>query len=138
MILLKNLIKVAVVFLITTTVQAQTCTVSGKIIDAKTLEPLPFASVFFNNTTIGAMSDANGDFVLANILQPSIHELIVSFLGYEHYKIKLSLSASELKLGIVRLKPLETELTAVVVSAPKDRPFAWKKNCGYFKFTDRN
>ncbi|MBI1768549.1 MAG: carboxypeptidase-like regulatory domain-containing protein [Bacteroidetes bacterium] len=128
---LKKIEKFVALCFFATTVHAQTCRVSGKITNAKTFEPLPMASVFLNNTTIGTMSDANGDFVLENISQPSTHELVVSFLGYEPYKTKLSLSVSELKLGVIRLRPSDIELATVEVSASKD--VEWEKKLKKFK-----
>ncbi|MBK8292426.1 MAG: carboxypeptidase-like regulatory domain-containing protein [Flammeovirgaceae bacterium] len=45
----------------------QTGQVSGRILDSQTLEPLPFANVFINNTTIGTASDMNGEFLLPKV-----------------------------------------------------------------------
>ena len=45
----------------------QTSKISGRVLDAKTLGPLPFANVFINNTTIGTTTDENGFFKLNNV-----------------------------------------------------------------------
>ena len=44
---------------------SQTGQINGKVLDSKTQEPLPFANVFINNTTIGVAADANGDFTFS-------------------------------------------------------------------------
>jgi iron complex outermembrane receptor protein len=54
---------------------------SGKITDLKTGEPLPGASVYFADDKIGTIADAQGKYILNNI--PSGHHIIeVSFTGY--------------------------------------------------------
>ena len=65
-------------------------TLSGKITDGKTGEPLSGASVYFADDKIGTSADADGKYVLTNI--PSGHHVIeVSHTGYatlvEHIEI---------------------------------------------------
>ncbi len=110
---------------------AQTCTIFGKVIDAKTQEPIPFANVFLNNTTLGVASDVEGVFVLKNIRQPSTHELIVSFVGYQTHKTRISLTNTELNLGIIRLQPSEVQLNTVEIKGTKD--VQWEKKIKKFK-----
>ena len=112
-------------------VSLQAQTLSGKVVDAKTLEPLPFANVFLNNTTIGTTTELNGEFLLKNVRQPAIYEVIFSFVGYESYKMKISLSTNELALGTIKLKPSETELVTVEVKGTKDTQ--WEKKMKRFK-----
>ena len=116
-------------WLLTISLQAQT--ISGKVIDAKTLEPLPFANVFINNTTIGTTSEMNGEFSLRNVRQPAIYEVIFSFVGYESFKMKVSLTENDLRLGAVRLKPSEIELSSLEVKGTKDTE--WEKKLRKFK-----
>lgn len=117
--------------LMTNLIIAQTCTITGKIIDSKTLESIPFANVFLNNTTLGTVTEINGEFSIKNVHQPSVHELVISFVGYETYKTKISLTAEELKMGVIRLKPSETELSTVEVKGTKD--VDWEKKLKRFK-----
>jgi len=44
--------------------QAAAQGVRGRVRDAKTSEPLPFANVYLNNTTIGTAADESGDYLL--------------------------------------------------------------------------
>ncbi len=54
---------------------------SGKITDLKTGEPLPGASVYFADDKIGTIADAQGKYILNNI--PSGHHIIeISSAGY--------------------------------------------------------
>ncbi len=116
-------------WLLSISLQAQT--ISGKVIDAKTLEPLPFANVFINNTTIGTTSEMNGEFSLRNVRQPASYEVIFSFVGYESFKMKVSLTENELRLGAVRLKPSEIELSSLEIKGTKDTE--WEKKLRKFK-----
>src|SRR5687767_3380954 len=53
---------------------------SGKIIDAKS-NPVSKASVSILNTNIGAITDANGVFIIRNIL-PGNYTVQISAIGY--------------------------------------------------------
>jgi len=56
--------------------------IKGKIFDSETKEPLSFASVYLEGTTIGTVSDRKGQFSL--ILKDRIFtKLVVSFTGYK-------------------------------------------------------
>ena len=55
--------------------------ISGTVIDQKTLEPLEGASVYFEGTTRGGITDAKGQFTL-NIGQQISSPLVVTYLGY--------------------------------------------------------
>ena len=112
-------------------ISAQTCTITGKVIDSKTEEPIPFANVFLNNTTQGTVTELTGEFTLKNILQPAIHELVFSYVGYETYKTKISLTADQLNMRVIRLKPSETILNTVEVKGFKD--VEWEKKLKSFK-----
>lgn len=60
---------------------AQTGTVKGRIFNAKTNEPLEFATVQIQGTTIGVTTDLDGNYeIKAN---PAFVRLMVSYVGYE-------------------------------------------------------
>ncbi len=68
-------------FVITTfAVFAQTRTISGKIIDAATKEPLAGATVLVKGTTTGTATDANGKFTLE--VPASAKAITISYIGY--------------------------------------------------------
>ena len=58
--------------------------IRGKVVDATTNEPVPFASVVIWNTTIGAMTDFDGNFLFTGI-KPGYIEVRVSSVGYATY-----------------------------------------------------
>jgi len=60
---------------------AQTGTVKGRVYNAKTNEPLEFATVQIQGTTIGNTTDLDGNYeIKAN---PAFVRLMVSYVGYE-------------------------------------------------------
>jgi len=65
--------------------QAQTGKIVGKIIDAKTGETLPGATVLIEGTTRGVSSDFDGNFSLGG-LQPGKYNLIASYITYDNKK----------------------------------------------------
>lgn len=103
----------------------------GKVLDSETLEALPFANVFLNNTTIGTTTDISGDFRLNSIRESGTYEIVFSFVGYESYKTKVNVGDGILNMGSIRLKPSEIELNTVEVQGTRDKE--WEKKLKKFK-----
>lgn len=61
--------------------QAQETRVSGKVIDANSGDPVPFANVVFKGTTIGVTTDFDGNFSLSTY-SPS-DSIVASYVGYK-------------------------------------------------------
>ncbi len=61
--------------------KSQQYTISGKIYEAETKEPLPFVPVIIKGTTIGAQSDFDGNFVIKT--DKLGDSLIASYVGYK-------------------------------------------------------
>ncbi len=61
--------------------------VKGKITDAATGEPLPFASVIVNGTMTGAMSDENGNYTIP---AAGDQTLVFSFFGYKTVSVPVA------------------------------------------------
>lgn len=92
--------------LLSASLPAQELTVQGRLVDAETGEPLPYATVYKGEGR-GALTNVEGDFRLYASAQDL---LTFSFVGYD----KLQLKAWEVP-RLVRLKPLERALKEVVV-----------------------
>jgi len=75
-----------VCFSLTTTVNAQSqpIRVSGNVTDAVTNESLPGVNVVIQNTTIGAVTDMEGNY---SLMAPSDAILVYSYIGYESQQI---------------------------------------------------
>jgi len=61
---------------------AQNGKINGRVYDALNNEPMPFVNVVINGTTIGAITDLDGNFLITG-LEPAIVRLSVSFVGYK-------------------------------------------------------
>lgn len=125
----KNLTLIILFCLLPFNLSAQN--VIGKVVDSKTLEALPFVNVYLNNTTIGTVADDNGEFNLNTIKERGTCELVFSFVGYETYKVKVTIGERPMKIGIVKLIPSEIKLSNVEVTATRDKQ--WERNLKKFK-----
>ena len=70
----------AILFLFSPMVTAQSLSISGKVIDKNSQEPVIGASVLIEGTSNGTITDLDGNFMLSNV--PSKGNLVVSYIGY--------------------------------------------------------
>ena len=92
---------------------AQTRTVTGKVLDAETGEPVPFASVAVKgSTTLGTYTLDDGTFSLPGVPQDAT-TLIASFVGYQDVEVPIG---NGVNLTIT-LEPDALFLDQVVVTA---------------------
>ena len=97
---------------------------SGIVKDSITGEPLAFVSVYFDGSTIGAMTDDNGAFALQN--DKGYNKLAVASLGYDT-KI-LDLKTGQKNDGLtIDLRPTAFEISEVIVK-PKREKYSRKDN----------
>lgn len=92
---------------------------TGIVTDKETGDPLPYATIGFQNTSMGTVANANGDYSLK--LPANFEELIleISFLGYESFLV----SATEIKPQMdFKLKPSFMQLAELVIRplSPQD------------------
>ena len=71
----------------TTALVAQTGKISGKIIDRKTGETLPGASVLIEGTVQGASSDFDGNYIITSV-KPGKYNVICKYVSYANKLIK--------------------------------------------------
>ncbi len=98
---------------IATLAHAQLTKVRGKILDSTTKEPLPFVNIAFKNTTIGVISDFDGNYYIET--RVAVDSLIFSFMGYERQafavkparfqEINVNMVPSAIALQEVIIKP---------------------------------
>lgn len=56
--------------------------IKGRIYNEKTNQPIEFATIFIQGTTIGSTSDLDGNYIFAGI-EPGFKRLVVSSIGFE-------------------------------------------------------
>jgi hypothetical protein len=104
---------------------AQTTTVvSGIVTDAGNKQPMPFVTVAFAGTTIGAPTNNDGKYNIST--DGAVKQIKVSFLGYKDAFLPV-------KQGIkqvinVRLVPVANQLNEVVVTSGKKPKYRNKDN----------
>mgnify|MGYP005843924325 CR=1 FL=1 len=89
--------------------------IGGQTVDADSNQPVPFANVYLEGTTIGTTSNSDGYFIL-DLQNKSTIPLVVSTIGYQSYRTE-DYSKSE-KL-LIKLKPNRYDLEAFEVKARK-------------------
>ena len=77
------------IFFITASTFAQT-ELKGKVADFLTFQPIESASVYIENTTIGSITNADGNFVLKVPQQHLQDTLVISSIGYKSFKVVIS------------------------------------------------
>ena len=75
---------ILIFFLLPFTVSAQQGVIQGRIFNTKNNAPVEFATVAIYGTTIGSISDLDGNFLFTG-LEPGYVELRVSSVGFENY-----------------------------------------------------
>jgi len=95
---------------------AQNYSVSGKVIDSESKEPLAFVNIVVNNGKYGGATDIDGKFLIKS--PQKILSLKLSYVGYETLSIPVSTSDQYL---IIKLKSTSYDLSEVVI-IPGENP----------------
>jgi CarboxypepD_reg-like domain len=101
--------------------------ISGKVLE-RSQNPVPFANVFINNTSIGTTTDINGEFLLKIPAKIQKIDLVISFVGYT--TLKKTIYKKDLKFeNFVFTLQGGMELSEVQVIAKHDREWnrKWRK-----------
>ena len=78
---------VALFCIVTGFSQNQSFTINGKVVDNKSNEPLPGASVIIKGTSNGVSTDVNGSFSIKS--SQDLNVLEISFIGYASQEVEL-------------------------------------------------
>ena len=108
---------------------SQNAQIKGKVVDAKTGETIPGANVYLEGTTIGGITDFDGNFNITNI-PPGVYNVKCSFISYtdgveknvqlkssEVKTINFSLYESSIALKTVKISTKKTERTESAIVA---------------------
>ncbi|MCX6212861.1 carboxypeptidase-like regulatory domain-containing protein [Spirosoma sp.] len=110
--------------------QAQTtATLTGSVTEAATGKPLPFASVYVNGSTRGAVTDEKGYYTLAGVPLGTV-EIAASFVGYQPATQTIRFDNTIPQKANFSLKPSEQTLDAVTV---RGNPKQWERHMRQFK-----
>ncbi|MFY0627136.1 MAG: carboxypeptidase-like regulatory domain-containing protein [Reichenbachiella sp.] len=90
----------------------------GIITDEKNI-PLPFATLYVNETTYGTTSNLEGSYGL--ILEPGRYELVFQYVGYKKKIVTVDLVDQDVALNI-QLESEALELKEVVITSDEEDP----------------
>ncbi|WP_106828688.1 DUF5686 and carboxypeptidase-like regulatory domain-containing protein [Parabacteroides pacaensis] len=99
-------------------------TAQGVVKDSITGEPISYASVLFKKSTIGTMTDDNGEFSLEN--NKGFTTLEITCLGYNKKQIDLKPGSKNINLEVL-LKPTSFAIQEVIIK-PKKEKYSKKDN----------
>ncbi len=105
----------ALLFLCSFVSFAQKATLKGTITDKASNEPLPGATIMVKGTTIGMITDFEGNYELPN-LNPGKQVFAISFIGYSSMEKEIELVANEVTTFDVQLNADLIGLDEVVVT----------------------
>src|SRR5574342_43648 len=103
--------------------------ISGHVTDAGSGLPLPNVNVFLANTTLGAVTDAEGWYNIRGV-PVGTYELVASLLGYEMQKNSVRVTTADATVNL-RLTSTTLAMGEVEVLATPDRE--WQKNLQRFE-----
>lgn len=86
-------IPVFIVLMFPLLAMAQETVVKGKVTDANSGDPIPFANVIFQGTSIGGTTDFDGNFTFKTTLPTDT--VIVSYVGYKEKRKKITRKVSQ-------------------------------------------
>ena len=115
----KKLLFLGLCFLLTVCAFAQT-KVSGLVLD-ETEQPLPFANVYFKNSSEGVITDENGKFYLES--ENVYSAIVVSFVGFSANEIPLEKSATyDLRIVLKEAQELKEVVLYSGKTSKKNNP----------------
>jgi hypothetical protein len=110
--------------------QEKTFPIDGQVIDSASGQPLNGASVFCQNTTVGALSKENGNFHLR--LPNGGYDLVISYTSYETQVIRIGKDHRADDTLHIRLKPQDKSLEQAVVTGSLEVADGWSKYGQFF------
>jgi len=92
--------------------------IKGKLLDSKSNQPIPYASVYIKGSSMGTTTNDDGIFLfhIPSVIQNDT--LIISVIGYDYFKSVASAMTN--KENLVELKQSSTILNEVVVNAKRE------------------
>src|SRR5215203_6396991 len=112
-------------------IYSQTFVVKGRVTDKAGGTPLTGASVFCQNTTLGTVTNSEGQFTL--YLANGGYDLVISFNGYETVSMRINASTENLQSLDIALKQKEKSLEEVSVTVTNEVKDGWVKYGDFFK-----
>ena len=88
--------------------------VSGSVMDADNMEPIPGVNVIIDGTNVGTVTDFDGNFVI-NTSQDAPLTLVISYVGYSAQRVNVTSSGQDINISLSAGQNLEE----VIISASR-------------------
>ncbi|MCL6260634.1 carboxypeptidase-like regulatory domain-containing protein [Aquiflexum sp. TKW24L] len=128
----KPMLRISLIFLLTVWLGSKDAfgqySLKGRVLDAETLEPLLFATVFISNSSIGTSTNKKGEFELT--IPEGNHELVISYIGFQPFSYTISTKVLR-SFYEFRILPETIELEGSEVKEKRDK--TWYDNLEVFK-----
>ena len=118
--LFKIISPLILLLLVVLQLSAQQTKVRGKILDAKTQQPVPFATIAFIKSADGTITDVNGEYYLET--KKPTDSIFVNLVGYKPYRFAVNKNAFQ--NVDIKLEPNEFSLNEVKVYAGVNPAYA--------------
>lgn len=113
----RTIIFFTLLLIVSQSLWAQQAVLKGKVLDAVNNDPLPFVNVIITGTTIGAVTDIDGNFQFAG-LNPGFVRVQASFVGYKTaLSSQVELSNARVAFVEIKLESQDTQIEEVTVQA---------------------
>jgi len=99
-------------------IYAQFGSIRGFVYEKETGEPVLFTNVYFQKTSIGAPTDANGYFAITRI-PPGDYTLMVTYVGFDTLTMPITIAANELISKKLYLTKSSVNLSEINISATR-------------------
>jgi hypothetical protein len=126
----KSLLIFSTLIFISILVNGQGVSLTGKVIDKQTKEPIIFAHVFIKNTTIGTTTDESGEFTLQNVSMSSLTEVVFSHLAYLPFYLTTERLRTSMPI-LIELEPSSIQMALIEIKDKKDDD--WNQQMKVFK-----
>jgi len=93
-------------------------TISGRVIGQADTRPVPNASVFLSNATIGNTTGADGSFRLTNV-KPGKYTLVISIVGFDVFNQVITVTDKDIDLQTITIFPRTIGLAEVKIKGTK-------------------
>ncbi|MEE4287382.1 MAG: TonB-dependent receptor [Mariniphaga sp.] len=100
---MKTIYTILLFFILPFSVFAQNASLKGRVVDAVSNEPLPFVNVIVSGTSIGTITDMDGNFILTG-LEPGFIRIEASFVGYRRA------ISSEVEVSVASTNTIEIQM----------------------------
>lgn len=95
--------------------------ISGKVLDENSM-PLPGVNVIIDGTTLGAVSDLDGNYTISNV-EDGTYTLVGSYLGFTTFRKSITVAGEDMTLDLIMLEDSESldQIVITGVANPKSR-----------------